>query len=251
MGDGGSVFPAPLAEIEEEMLDLWGVYADATGDLPLAASRLNDLLWVRRHGERPAHRARAAFDGYMALAESAETMDLVDCLLRAIEIAAEIKDVDRLAMAIAKALDISWTEIGAAGSDEEHDRVDLAKHEAMQIRIWALVGVEILEAVKRAFGVPEREALTEYFTTELIDREVASRIADGVLRFSTATTTARFIFLFLSWRRRSEARLPERGSSSSRRHTVERQVESGRLVGFSPISKGGLMSPGADIWSIL
>jgi hypothetical protein len=71
----------------------------------------------------------------------------------------------------------------AAGSEEEHDRVDLAKHEAMRIGIWAPIGVEILEAIKMAFGVPDREELTEFFTTELIDREVAARIADGVLRF--------------------------------------------------------------------
>jgi hypothetical protein len=380
----GTVFPAPLAEIDEGMLEVWSEYADAMSDLPLAASRLNDLLWVRRHGERPANRARAAFDGYMALAESAGTMDLVDCLLRAIEIAVEIKDDGRLETAITKALDVSRTEIAntterrpgiplnllegivdlkldlqadelrkllddaatrygedpfiaqsiselkaalsapdereelqrqqvirwreeakqgdailrysrlqqalglarthgfsevaeeillemqaitpedfdlkpitaevefpreeieayvksyaedskswqeavrrfgsegppsgdteenakltkelaekypvqrlfptqimgahgsitaAASSEEEHDRLDLTKHEAMQIRIWAPIGVEILDAIKQAFGVPDREALTEYFTTELIDHEVAARIADGVLRF--------------------------------------------------------------------
>ena len=380
---GGSVFPPPLAEIEEDMLDLWGLYADGTADLPLAASRLNDLLWVRRHGARPADRARPAIDGYMALAEAARTMDLVDCLLRAIEIAAEINDEGRLEAAISRALDVSRAEIAdqsehrpgiplslleaivdlgpdhrpaalgdlfdtaaerygqdpfiaqsiaelkvtlaepedredlqrrqvlrwreeakrgdamlrysrlqqalglarihgfsdlaeevllemqaiepedfdlkpisakvelpreeidalvasyakelewrqalrriggegppsgdnaenakltrepaekyplqrifttqvmgphgsitaSASSEEEHDRVDLARHESMQIRIWGPIGVEILESIKQAFGVPEREALTEFFTTELIDREVAARIADGVLRF--------------------------------------------------------------------
>jgi hypothetical protein len=71
----------------------------------------------------------------------------------------------------------------AAGSEEEHDRVDLAKHEAMQIGIWAPIGVEVLGAIKKAFGVPDRRGLTEFFTTELVDREVAARIADGVLRF--------------------------------------------------------------------
>jgi hypothetical protein len=70
-----------------------------------------------------------------------------------------------------------------ADSEDEHDRVDLAKHEAMQIGIWAPIGVETLDAIKEAFGVPRREELTEFFTTELIDREVAARIADGVLRF--------------------------------------------------------------------
>lgn len=31
--------------------------------------------------------------------------------------------------------------------------------------------------------MPDRERLAEFFTTELIDREVAARIADGLLRF--------------------------------------------------------------------
>lgn len=48
---GGSIFPAPIAEIPDEMLDAWDAYAAVTADFPLAASRLNDLLWVRRHGE--------------------------------------------------------------------------------------------------------------------------------------------------------------------------------------------------------
>ncbi len=381
---GGSIFPAPLAEIPDEMLEVWAAYADATNDFPLAASRLNDLLWVRRHGERPVDRARTAFDAYMALAESGDGMDLVDCLLRAIEIAAEIRDEERLEVAIALALEVSRAEIAdqserrpgiplnlfeaivdlkpdprpdalaelvdaaaerygedpfiaqsvselklalsepeereglqrqqvarwreeakrgdgilrysrlqqalglartngftetaeeillemqsidpadfdlkpitaqvevprdeveallrsysedseswedalkrlgsegppsgeaddnaeltkelaekyplgrifttqilgphgsvtaQAGSEDEHDRVDLAKHEAMRIRIWAPLGVEILDTIKTTFGVPDRDALTKFFTTELIDREVAARIADGVLRF--------------------------------------------------------------------
>lgn len=71
----------------------------------------------------------------------------------------------------------------AAGTDDEHDRVDLAKHEAMQIGIWAPIGVQILDTIKETFGLPDPEALTEFFTTELIDREVAARIADAVLRF--------------------------------------------------------------------
>lgn len=379
----GRIFPKPLPEIEDDTLDLWERYADATQAYPLAASRLNDLLWVRRHGEQPVDRARAAFDGYLSLVETAESMDLVDCLQRAIEIAAEIGDEERLGAAINKALDVSRSEItdtterrpgiplsliesivdlksdlrpggllelldaaadrygadpyiaesvnqlkqklsppeereelqrqqverwreeskkgdallrysrlqqalglarthgftevaeeillemqsmesadfdfkpitaeieipraeinayvqsfrdseswqdalrrfgserppsgdaeknkkltkelaakypvqrlfgaqimgphgsltAAANSEEEHDRVDLARHESMQIGIWASIGVEILDAINEAFDVSDRESLTEFFTTELIDREVAARIADGVLRF--------------------------------------------------------------------
>jgi hypothetical protein len=70
-----------------------------------------------------------------------------------------------------------------AGSEKEHDRIELARHESMRIGIWAPIGVEILDVVKDAFGVPDRERLAEFFTTEFIDREVAARIADGLLRF--------------------------------------------------------------------
>jgi hypothetical protein len=379
----GQIFPIPLAEIDDATLGLWAKYADATQDYGLAASRLNDLIWVRRHGEQPVDRARAAFDGYLSLAETAQTMDLVDCLQRAIEIAAEIGDEQRLTGAITKALDVSrseidnaserrpgiplslieavvdlkpdlrpegllelldaaaqrygedpymaasinelkqtlappaereelqrqqverWREEGkkgdallrysrlqqalglarthgfteiaeeillemqsmepadfdfkpitaeveipraeidtyvqsfrdseswqdalrrfgserppsgdaeenkkltkelaakyplqrlfgaqimgphgsltaAANSEEEHDRVDIARHESMQIGIWASIGIEILDAINEAFDVSDRESLTAFFTTELIDREVAARIADGMLRF--------------------------------------------------------------------
>lgn len=379
----GRIFPKPLAEIDDDTLGLWEKYADATQGHPLAASRLNDLLWVRRRGEQSIDRARAAFDGYLSLAKRAETMDLVDCLQRAIEIAAEVGDEKRLGAAIDKALDVTRSEIGdtsesrpgiplslvraivdlkpavrpdgllelldeagdrygadpyiaesvnqlrqklstpdereelqrqqverwreegkkgdallrysrlqqalglarthgftevaeeillemqsmepadfdlkpitaevempraeidayvrtfrdseswqdalrrfgserppsgdteenkklteelaakypiqrlfgaqimgphgsltaAANSEEEHDRVDLARHESMQIGMWAPIGVEILDVIHETFDVSDRESLTEFFTTELIDREVAARIADGVLRF--------------------------------------------------------------------
>lgn len=381
---GGQVFPTPLRDIDEDTVAIWAVYAAETKAFPLAGSRLNDLLWVRRHGEPPVDHARAAFDGYLALAESAAGMDLVDSLQRAIEIAAEIKDEERMEAAITKALEVSRSELedaserrpgipmnlmesivdlksdqwsaelcelldaaaerygedpfiaesiselklklsapeereglqrqqvarwreeakkgdailrhsrlqqalglartygftevveevllemqaikpedfdlkpitakvelpreeiealvrsyvedseswqeafrrfgsegppsgdtnentkltkelaekypiqriftaqimgphgsltAAAGSEDEHDRVDLAKHEAMRIGFWAPIGVEILDAIKTAFEVPDREELTKFFTTELIDGEVAARIADGVLRF--------------------------------------------------------------------
>jgi hypothetical protein len=66
--------------------------------------------------------------------------------------------------------------------EEEHDRAELSRHEAMRIGIWAPLGVEILDAIKSGFGTPGRTELTEYFATEFIDGEVAARITDGVLR---------------------------------------------------------------------
>lgn len=381
--ENGASFPAPMEEIPEEMLPVWAEYAQAVGDHPLAASRLNDLLWVKRYGGRPVDHATPAIDAYLELASEAESMHLVDCLLRAIEIAAEIGDQARLRKALERAVEVieaemagedwrpgiplnlleaaadlkpesrpaeleglleraaerygadpwisqsvselqgamlgaeererlgaeqvarwreeaqkakgilryahlqhalglarthgltetaeqilaeiqsmseddlelkpisaevkmpraeidahiktftegsgSWQDalerfgadgppsgrsdrnravaeesakdnpltrliptqvLGAsrslifeAGEEGEHERLDLAKQEALGVRIWAPIGIEILEAIAERFGVPEREELTEFFTTELIDREVAARLADVLLRF--------------------------------------------------------------------
>lgn len=111
---GGVVFPAPLGNIDEDVLSIWSAYAEETKDLPLAASRLNDLLWVRRFGEQPVDHAREALDSYLKLAKSATGMELVDSLQRAIEIAVEIGDQGRLAAAIDKALEVSRLEIADA-----------------------------------------------------------------------------------------------------------------------------------------
>ncbi len=380
----GRVFPTPLKDVDKDTLVIWADYAEATNEFPLAVSRLNDLLWVRREGEQPIDCARAAFDGYLELAQTASGMELVDSLQRAIEIAAEIGDEERMGASITMALEVSRSEIAdaserrpgipmnliesivdlesdqepdelhklldaaaerygddpyiaesvselklklsapeereelqrqqvarwreeakkgdailrhsrlqqalglartygftevveevllemqaikpedfdlkpitvelelprkeieahvrsyvedseswqealrrfgsdgppsgdaeenaeltkelaekypiqrifttqimgphgsvtAAAEDEEgHDRVDLVKHEAMRIGIWAPISLEILDAIKEGFGIPDGVGLTEFFTTEFIDREVAARIADGVLRF--------------------------------------------------------------------
>ena len=73
--------------------------------------------------------------------------------------------------------------VASPGSEEEHDRLDLAGQEALAIRVWAPLGVEILESIKEKFGEPDRQELADFFTTELIDKSVAARLADSVLRF--------------------------------------------------------------------
>lgn len=116
---GGQVFPVPLPDVSDEMLGLWATYGDAASDFPLAASRLNDLLWVRRYGSSAIEYARSAFDGYLALADSAKSMDLVDSLLRAIEIAGEIRDEQRLSAAVQKAVEVIEFEID---DDQDQER---------------------------------------------------------------------------------------------------------------------------------
>jgi len=380
----GSIFPPRLAELPDEVLEIWIEYGDALKGNPLAASRLNDLLWIRKYSDEKATFARAAVDAYLEVAVSAGGMTLVDALLRAIEIANEIKDEERLSIAVKRSVEAieqelaiedefrpgipmsllealadlrpddrptslrdlvesagerygsdpynaqsasellvqltpmkdrealqrqqvkrwkqeadrstgilryvrlqealglarkhgftdladevlvamqsmtdddlelktvsaevkvprekidayvqgftgrsdSWQEalsrFGASGppsgnsaknlesvqemarkhpfgrlitnqvigahssptanptSEDEHDRLDLAGHEALAIRAWAHLGVEILESIKEKFGEPDQQDLAEFFTTELIDKSVAERLADSVLRF--------------------------------------------------------------------
>lgn len=109
--ENGASFPPPLAEIEEAVAPIWADYAKATEDYPLAASRFHDLLWVVRFGDRAVDHARAAIDAYLELGEIAETMDLVDCISRALEIGSEISDEARIAAAVKKAVEVIEAEI--------------------------------------------------------------------------------------------------------------------------------------------
>jgi hypothetical protein len=107
--NGGS-FPEPLEGISDEMLGLWQQYADALADDPIAASRLGDLLWVRRHGERRAEHARSAVDSYLGLSSRWVEMGVVDTVARALEITVELSDVDRQQAAIQRAVEVIRTE---------------------------------------------------------------------------------------------------------------------------------------------
>jgi hypothetical protein len=100
--DNGAAFPAPLDEIPGEMLAVWASYRESTADDPVAGSRLNDLLWVRRFGDSPVSFARAAVDAYLELGERWHGMNLVECLSRALEISAQINDEERLHRAVEK-----------------------------------------------------------------------------------------------------------------------------------------------------
>lgn len=113
----GSSFPPPLAAVQDDAAPVWAAYAEALDDHPLGASRLRDLLWVARFGDRPVEHAQAAIDAYLNLAETMETMNLVDCLSRAIEIANEISDEERIATGVRKAVQAIEAEIAFTDED--------------------------------------------------------------------------------------------------------------------------------------
>lgn len=113
-GEGGH-FPEPLGDLPDDYLPIWNDYALATDVDPVAASRLHDLLWVRRHGERPVDHARAAARAYLALADRWESMALVGSLTRALELAVEIKDEAILAEVVTASLAVIDAEINEPG----------------------------------------------------------------------------------------------------------------------------------------
>jgi hypothetical protein len=93
--DGGQ-FPPPLGELDEDSLMIWAELADRS-EAPLVVSRLNDLLWERKFGERPDQRARSAVDAYLTMRDSEEPMVGPDALVRALELARNLGDADRVA----------------------------------------------------------------------------------------------------------------------------------------------------------
>jgi hypothetical protein len=80
--------------------------------------------------------------------------------------------------------------LGAYGSlvfeakdPDEQRRVELAQQEATRIRFWALLATDKIAAVVAKFGIPQRDQLERFFTTDLIDAELGARLADGTLRY--------------------------------------------------------------------
>lgn len=88
-------FPMPLRGIEDQVLKEWALVLGKTED-PVLVSRLADLLWVRRWGERPDLLAREAIDAYLTLSQG-EWISLTRavCLMRASTLCTEIGDRER------------------------------------------------------------------------------------------------------------------------------------------------------------
>lgn len=109
--NNGAAFPEPLDRIPEDMLHVWEQYADGLSEHPVAASRLGDLLWVRRFSARRAEHARNAVDSYLALSMQWDSMEVVETISRALEISTEINDLDRQAAAVRRAVEAARGEL--------------------------------------------------------------------------------------------------------------------------------------------
>jgi hypothetical protein len=98
-------FPPPLTEIDQADIDAWQGAAEQLDD-PTALSRLHDLLWERRDGDRPDLHARAAIDAYIVISENPAwaSIERVDCLTRALELARSVADQGREKRSVVAAL---------------------------------------------------------------------------------------------------------------------------------------------------
>ena len=92
--DGGPGYPAPLREVEDEVLAVWVEFARDESLHLLMRARLADLLWARRYAP-PQEWFTTAVKSYVALeATDVEILELVDGLSRAVDICKESSHLD-------------------------------------------------------------------------------------------------------------------------------------------------------------
>ena len=92
--DGGPGYPAPLNEVEGDVLAVWGEFASDGSLHPLMRARLADLLWARRRAPQQEW-FTAAVKSYVDLeATDVEILELVDGLSRAVDICKESSHLD-------------------------------------------------------------------------------------------------------------------------------------------------------------
>ena len=109
-------YPPDLGQIDAGDIDAWRRAADGT-DAPVIASRLRDLLWVAREGERPHAHAQAAIDAYLELSRSPTwpPVQQAYALSRAFDLALQLRDVDRQAGLTERAIEVIHADL----ADEE------------------------------------------------------------------------------------------------------------------------------------
>ena len=109
------VYPPSISEIPAEQRNHWEVAAEALY-APIVRARLNDLLWQARHGSSPYHFALAAIDAYTELASGLEPgrLDKSDALSRALEIARQLSDSERIAQCVSNCVNAASEDLASA-----------------------------------------------------------------------------------------------------------------------------------------
>lgn len=114
----GKAYPAPVSrinDIDAGILPLWE-RAEGSAPLSLVAARFADLLWEARFGDRPYLWARRAVDHYLSAAVSVfgSPIEISESLRRALEVATEVNDADRVAAVLRALVDLARSAIDCA-----------------------------------------------------------------------------------------------------------------------------------------
>lgn len=111
----GSFYPPALDAVAEAVLVVWVEAADKDG--PVVASRLHDLLWERRAGDKPHLHARAAWRAYMELTGGTwESIYRAASVMRALQLARSLNDAGLLAEAVRGAVSFVREALGVEGA---------------------------------------------------------------------------------------------------------------------------------------
>jgi len=97
----GIIFPPPLNTLSNEVLSEWAKVLELIRH-PVLVSRLSDLLWIRKWGQKPYLYAVKAINAYLSLSDQFEPLYQAYGLKRALELSSEICDQELKNKSIAK-----------------------------------------------------------------------------------------------------------------------------------------------------
>lgn len=107
----GGVFPPPINTIGNDLLTDWASVLGKAKN-PVICSRLADLLWVRKWGERADLYARQAIDAYQVVSKGEWTeLERAYCLIRALNLSKEINDNERKTKTITSIIGFGYQEL--------------------------------------------------------------------------------------------------------------------------------------------
>ena len=73
--------------------------------------------------------------------------------------------------------------IKEVASEQQHRAIALTEQELMGIGFFGLAFATLLEAIRDKYGVPDKDALTDFFATDFVPAQVAERFAAGLIAF--------------------------------------------------------------------
>lgn len=151
----GGVFPPPLNTISDEILAEWVTVLEKVQH-PILSSRLADLLWVRRWGNRPDLFARQAIDSYLEVAKG-NWVELyrANCLTRALSVCKQISDGERKTRIISATMKACALELK---SDEWRPGVSLRLIEALVKLPKGEIPNEVDNLLNKALEVYKKDA---------------------------------------------------------------------------------------------